>query len=190
MRCISLLQPWATCVVLGLKRYETRTWATRHRGTLAVHASRRFPPSLRALCRQDPLRRLLREAGFAGSSEFLTGVILGTVEVVDCRRVEALGLVGADELALGDFRPGRWAWVLADPRPLAAAVTYRGMQGIFDLPDPITRYLEAGGRPAPVTEPLRLFSPSPLVGEGRGAGEDEDTPTPTLPHPRGREQDP
>ena len=187
MRCISLLQPWATCVVLGLKRYETRTWATRHRGTLAVHASRRFPESLRAVCRQEPLRRLLREAGVAGWSELLTGVILGTVEVVDCRRVEALDPLGAGELALGDFRPGRWAWVLADPRPLAAPITYRGMQGIFDLPDPITRCVEAGGCLGPAAQ-LRLFSPSPLVGEGWGGGEEAVTPTPPLPHPRGREK--
>ena len=113
MRCISLLQPWATCVVLGLKRYETRTWATRHRGTLAVHASRRFPPSLRALCRQDPLRRLLREAGFAGSSEFLTGVILGTVERPDHRGDDRVA--GRERFYRADFPVrGRWLRVVVD----------------------------------------------------------------------------
>jgi hypothetical protein len=165
MKCLSLLQPWATCVILGLKGHETRTWTTRHRGTLAVHASRRFPEPLRALCRQEPLRRLLRTAGVSGWSDLLTGVILGTVDVVECRRVEALGPLDLAELALGDFRPGRWAWVLADPRPLADPIPYRGMQGMFDLPDPITRYIEAGCCLAPATGAAHPTSPSPLVGE-------------------------
>lgn len=36
-----------------------------------------------------------------------------------------------DQLAFGDWSPGRWAWPLIDPRPLAVPVPCRGSQGVF-----------------------------------------------------------
>ena len=40
MKVLSLLQPWATLVVMGIKQIETRSWSTAHRGTLLIHASK------------------------------------------------------------------------------------------------------------------------------------------------------
>jgi hypothetical protein len=39
MRVISLLQPWASLSVQGHKGIETRSWATKYRGPLLIHAS-------------------------------------------------------------------------------------------------------------------------------------------------------
>jgi hypothetical protein len=39
MKAISLFQPWASLIMLGYKSYETRSWATKHRGPLAIAAS-------------------------------------------------------------------------------------------------------------------------------------------------------
>lgn len=39
MRVISLLQPWASLSVEGHKGIETRSWATKYRGPLLIHAS-------------------------------------------------------------------------------------------------------------------------------------------------------
>lgn len=36
-----------------------------------------------------------------------------------------------DQRPFGDWTPGRWAWPLIDPRPLAEPVPYRGAQGVF-----------------------------------------------------------
>jgi hypothetical protein len=44
MKCISLIQPWASLVLLGEKRYETRNWSTAYRGPLLIHASKGMPP--------------------------------------------------------------------------------------------------------------------------------------------------
>lgn len=41
MKVISLLQPWATLVVIGAKKIETRSWNTKHRGPILIHASSR-----------------------------------------------------------------------------------------------------------------------------------------------------
>jgi hypothetical protein len=40
MKVLSLLQPWATLVVLGVKQIETGSWSTAHRGPLLTHASK------------------------------------------------------------------------------------------------------------------------------------------------------
>ena len=36
---ISVHQPWAWAIVAGHKIIENRTWAVRHRGPIAIHAS-------------------------------------------------------------------------------------------------------------------------------------------------------
>jgi hypothetical protein len=46
MKAISLWQPWASLWVSGRKIHETRSWRTRHRGWLAVHAARRIEADL------------------------------------------------------------------------------------------------------------------------------------------------
>ncbi len=40
MKTLSLLQPWATLVVMGVKQIETRSWRTDYRGPLLIHASK------------------------------------------------------------------------------------------------------------------------------------------------------
>ncbi len=42
-----------------------------------------------------------------------------------------------DQLPLGDFAPGRYGWLLSDPRRLATPVPVTGKQGVFDLPDDV-----------------------------------------------------
>jgi len=40
MKALTLTQPWATLVILGVKRIETRGWATPYRGRIAIHAAK------------------------------------------------------------------------------------------------------------------------------------------------------
>ena len=40
-KVISVLQPWASLVVLGHKKIETRFWNTKYRGERLIHASAR-----------------------------------------------------------------------------------------------------------------------------------------------------
>ncbi len=135
MKALSLYQPWALLVVLGVKRYETRAWSTPYRGPLAIHASRSFPDAARALCERAPVRDLLREAGFLDKWELPRGVVLGTVELLDCLPVEELPPLDDGERSLGDFRPGRFAWLLGRPQRFAVPRLQRGWPGLFTIPD-------------------------------------------------------
>ena len=44
MKVITLTQPWATLVAIGAKRIETRSWATKYRGPLLIHAAAGLGP--------------------------------------------------------------------------------------------------------------------------------------------------
>jgi hypothetical protein len=43
VKALTLHQPWAQLVAIGAKRIETRSWSTRYRGPLAIHAGARKP---------------------------------------------------------------------------------------------------------------------------------------------------
>ena len=117
MRAITIHQPWAWAIVSGAKRVENRTWATRYRGPLLIHAGK----STRSLhCWPtgiDP----------PPSCEFVFGALLGTVDLVDC--------VPLDDVADDPFAAGPWCWVLESPQALALPIPYPGRQGLFVVPE-------------------------------------------------------
>jgi hypothetical protein len=137
MKAITLQQPFATLLVLGAKCIETRSWSTAHRGPLAVHASSTFPPKARALCRREPFRRRLAQAGITDWSELPLGALLGTVRLLECRRVEEIDLDGLseEELCFGDYAAGRWAWFVDSAASLPGPIPWKGQLGVFDIAD-------------------------------------------------------
>jgi len=124
MKALSIRQPWASLIVLGLKDIENRTWATRQRGTVLVHASKGMTReehedaiefAVEAI-RADPRyaggtkTRTLRELGFA-FDDLPRGGIVGQVDIVDCVShsaspwyMGAVGFVLANAMPL-PFRP-------------------------------------------------------------------------------------
>lgn len=49
VKALTLHQPWASLVALGHKTIETRSWATKHRGPIAIHAAASVPTWVRPL---------------------------------------------------------------------------------------------------------------------------------------------
>jgi hypothetical protein len=135
MNALSLAQPWASLLIHGLKRLETRSWAASHRGPLAIHASKRFPAAARMLCSQEPYRTLLAAVGVHDWRDLPTGVLLGVADLVGCARAPESSLIPELERQLGDFGPGQWVWTFAHPRPLLVPVPCRGQLGIFQVSD-------------------------------------------------------
>lgn len=136
MKCLSVIQPWATLVVLGAKSFATRRWHTAYRGPLAIHASRTFPETARALCLTAPFRSVLRRAGYRQSADLARGAVIGTVELVECLPAQAVLESLADHSpgkAFGDYAQGRWAWRLANPAGLAVPIPLAGRPGLFEV---------------------------------------------------------
>ncbi len=40
MKVITIKQPWASLIALGYKTYEFRTWKTKYRGDILIHAGK------------------------------------------------------------------------------------------------------------------------------------------------------
>jgi hypothetical protein len=137
LEALAFAQPWSTLIMLGVKRLETRGWRPAHRGPLAVHACRKLSRPGRALCAREPFRTLLRAAGYPRGDDLPRGVLLGTVELVGCTPVEEIDLESLPETerALGDYRPGRWAWELRHPVRLLVPLPAVGRLGVYSIPD-------------------------------------------------------
>lgn len=132
MKVLSLLQPWATLVVMGVKKIETRSWGTHHRGALLIHASGGKAGAL--LAAEDPFRRHIPDF-----NRLPFGAIIGQVDLVQVSRLEALDLapqlvnrLSLEERAFGDYGPGRFAWLLENPLPFARPLPARGTLRLWD----------------------------------------------------------
>ena len=40
MKVLTIKQPWATLIMQGYKRFEFRSWQTKYRGDLLIHAEK------------------------------------------------------------------------------------------------------------------------------------------------------
>jgi hypothetical protein len=123
MTALSLWQPWASYIAAGMKRFETRHWATNYRGPLAIHAAKRpLTEDERWLLEDFPLAY--------GHGPLPFGAIVATCELVDCLRIT--GHPGDDrEHALGEWSPGRYAWALVNVQRLPVPIPCRGAQGLW-----------------------------------------------------------
>jgi activating signal cointegrator 1 len=137
---LTLWQPWASLIQIGVKPFETRSWATTYRGPLAIHAGtdRRGL----ALCRGQPeIEQALADAGLtvrggctrglhAGLDSVPLGAIVAVAELVQCWRAED---IVAEDLAdpFGDYSAGRWAWHLHRVRALAEPIPCAGRQRLW-----------------------------------------------------------
>jgi len=90
MKALSIRQPWAWLIINGIKTVENRTWKTKMRGRVLIHAGQQFGVSeqeYRSL--RDALNEGLEEDGNdlrlpKSLSDFEVGGIVGSVEIVDC----------------------------------------------------------------------------------------------------------
>jgi hypothetical protein len=127
VRAISLWQPWASAIALGLKRIETRSWSTSYRGWLAIHAAKRWNRELREFSESMGIGLQL-PLGAIVAVAHLSGVFPAAVA----------GWAPSDEeRPWGDYSPGRFAWMLTDIRPLPEPIPFRGAQGFFVVPNEV-----------------------------------------------------
>jgi hypothetical protein len=124
MRALTLTQPWATEIALGHKRIETRSWRTNYRGPVLIHAARGFPLAARRFAEA--------ERGVGRLPERLPlSAIVARARIRDVMPTgEARYIASALEVHLGDYSPGRFAWILEDVAPLEP-VFCRGALGLW-----------------------------------------------------------
>lgn len=121
MKCLSVQQPWADLIVRGVKDVENRTWWTRLRGPILIHAGKHYDHGARAWIerRLRPEDRWVLTAAAAR-----TGAIVGSTELVDCVT-----------RSRSPWFAGPFGFVLQGARCLDRAIPYRGKLYFFDVDD-------------------------------------------------------
>jgi hypothetical protein len=146
MKAISLWQPWASAMALGLKRIETRHWSTRYRGLIAIHAAKRWTADER------DFHALEQEAGRM-PAELPLGAIVATARLVDVKRTEQLvDHISDGEHCWGNYGPERYGWLFEEIVALPVPILFKGAQGLFDVPDAVLRG-EVSPEPPPPASP-------------------------------------
>ncbi len=130
MTVISLLQPWASLVILGYKTIETRSWSTAYRGELMIHASQ--GKSGMGFCDQPIFKKYLRNV------DVPFGAIIGVVSLDSIIQITDLALSDStlnemtlEEKIFGDYTTSRFAWILRNPLPLDKPIPARGYQRLW-----------------------------------------------------------
>lgn len=124
MRAISIRQPWAWLILNAAKDIENRSWRTKFRGRVFIHASKHWTWSehARVLASSGPARVWAPHA--AESATWPRGGIVGSVEIVDC--------VSHHESPWFDH--SGFGFVLRDPQ-LLPFFPCKGRLGFFEVPD-------------------------------------------------------
>ena len=128
LKGLTIQQPWASRIAWLEKQYETRGWSTSYRGLLVIHAGkekRYIPP---------------------GTGRFPLGAIIAVARIEDVLATDSLRHeVSELELALGDWRPGRYAWRLGDVNMLREPIPFSGRQGLWNVPPATIQQIRATG---------------------------------------------
>jgi hypothetical protein len=144
LRGLTLRQPWAWAIADQGKTIENRTWKTNYRGLVAIHAGARVDdidtlPVSEAQAALDSFHEAAESAGRLPREAIR--IRLGQVVAV----AELTGIHPATECAVPGPPPVRlcspWAvhgefhWQLANVRPLAEPIPWKGALGLWRVPD-------------------------------------------------------
>lgn len=119
---LSIRQPWAELILRGTKTIEVRSWPTKHRGLLWLHAGKRVD---RAACDYYSMAR----------DSLVTGALVGCCQLEDCVEFDATSWteLRSRHLNLEAFRAPLFGWVLAsaERKPIEPMP---GRLGLMKLP--------------------------------------------------------
>lgn len=153
MKVISVMEPYASLIALELKRFETRSWATKYRGPIAVHASKKNPKlTLRSLSSDvqksifDCIYEKL-EIQSGAIDKMNPGCIIATANLTECYEIyedhsgSAVLMIGdapkvwvgkdSNEFVFGDYSHGRFAWELQDVKRIEP-IPAKGQLGLWN----------------------------------------------------------
>ncbi|MBL8815985.1 MAG: ASCH domain-containing protein [Planctomyces sp.] len=140
MKAITIWQPYATLIMLGAKRFETRSWPTTYRGPLVIHAAKRWDEYRALDCLA--VKRYLQNSDFDESKlteeqwrlsllpwEDTIGRALGVVDLVNCSQMNSGGTVLENQV--GSFGPERFGWECQRPKCFPQPIYHPGKQGLW-----------------------------------------------------------
>ena len=120
MKTLSIQQPWAWLIVNGWKNIENRTWPTKVRGPILIHASQKMTLGDYEACQIFMGAFTCLEIPAPGCLD--RGGIVGQATILDC--------VDHHD---SEWFTGDYGFVLADAKP-SPFVPMKGKLGFFEVP--------------------------------------------------------
>jgi hypothetical protein len=125
---LTISQPFASLIADGEKWVENRTWSTRYRGWLAIHAGKGT--------------QYLTKSELA---EYPTGCVIAVAMLVDCVSIlkadpdEKIGNSSKTYGMLAEHKhaEGPYMWVLDRVKKLSQPVQCNGAQGLWSIDKPL-----------------------------------------------------
>lgn len=135
MKVLSLIEPYATLIKIGKKKIETRSFKTNYRGELYIHASSTKIP--KEYKNKKEVMNLVKD------TDLNFGHIILKCNLVDCVYIdeEFLDKIRKDKLEylVGDYKLGRYAWILEDIEVLDKPIFAKGKLGIWNYEENINK---------------------------------------------------
>jgi hypothetical protein len=126
---LSVRQPYAWAIVAGIKDVENRSWATKIRGRIFIHAGKnneRVDDGLDDL-RRKGVRKLPKE------QDMTFGAIIGSVEIVDC----------VEKHSSKWYLRGKMGLLLAKPRKLKNHIPLKANAKMQRVPESILKKIQS-----------------------------------------------
>lgn len=114
MKVLTIKEPFASLIKEKIKTIETRSWKTKYRGELYIHASK--APKKIDIVKNKELGELIKNL------KQENGYIICKCNLVDCIYMDETFLEqiknNKTEYICGNYKLGRYAWILKDVTPV------------------------------------------------------------------------
>lgn len=134
MKALSIKQPWAHCILHEGKTVENRSWSTKYRGPILLHAGKRP---------DNGCRRIIEaQHGIIIPEDLPAGGIVGIANLVDVIQLDPrpgsnLNRRERQLLAAGWAEPGQYHWILQNIGELPFH-PWKGQLGLFEIHPPLS----------------------------------------------------
>ena len=122
MKVLTLKQPWATLVAEGIKKYEFRSWKTKYRGKVLIHAGAGLDKK-----EMDKFKDL--------DLEFPSKRIIAVVDIEDCLELNDdlnKKIIAENNIVYGNKYRDGYAWKLANVKKLNINQIVNGQLGLWN----------------------------------------------------------
>lgn len=125
MKVLSIKEPWASLIMNGTKKIETRSWKTKYRGEIYIHAS-----LSKAKITKPEVYELIKDMNFK------CGYIICKCNLVDCiymtdEYVNDMKTNHFEEYICGHYEVGRYACVVEDVKVIEP-IEAKGKLGLWN----------------------------------------------------------
>ena len=125
MKVLSIKEPWASLIMNGTKKIKTRSWKTKYRGEIYIHAS-----LSKTKITKPEVYELIKDMNFK------CGYIICKCNLVDCiymtdEYVNDMKTNHYEEYICGHYEVGRYAWIVEDVRVIEP-IEAKGKLGLWN----------------------------------------------------------